>query len=121
MQYIDLSCCFNKALLFPTLCSNLNLTSILLLIRVLERTVLSSVRTVNDMVSVSCFQLTLMDANYVVDEMLGMASHDISKLKVGQTVLVSFLIGKVSFIYLRSTFSLRKFLKGKSILSYLLL
>jgi len=59
---------------------------------------LSSVyRTVNDMVSVSCFQLTLMDANYVVDEKLGTASYDISKLKVGQTVLESFLIGKVSY------------------------
>uniref|UniRef100_A0A673K768 Phospholipase A2 n=1 Tax=Sinocyclocheilus rhinocerous TaxID=307959 RepID=A0A673K768_9TELE len=34
-------------------------------------------------------KLTLMDANYVVDEMLGTASYDISKLKVGQTVLVS--------------------------------
>uniref|UniRef100_A0A8C1GIE3 Phospholipase A2 n=1 Tax=Cyprinus carpio TaxID=7962 RepID=A0A8C1GIE3_CYPCA len=33
-------------------------------------------------------KLTLMDANYVVDEMLGTASYDISKLKVGQTVLV---------------------------------
>lgn len=64
---------------------------------------------VNDMVSVSCFQLTLMDANYVVDEMLGTASYDISKLKVGQTVLVSFLIGKVSFIYSRSTFSLKAY------------
>uniref|UniRef100_A0A8C1GGF3 Phospholipase A2 n=1 Tax=Cyprinus carpio TaxID=7962 RepID=A0A8C1GGF3_CYPCA len=41
-------------------------------------------------------KLTLMDANYVVDEMLGTASYDISKLKVGQTVLVSFLIGKVT-------------------------
>uniref|UniRef100_A0A8C1EYX4 Phospholipase A2 n=1 Tax=Cyprinus carpio carpio TaxID=630221 RepID=A0A8C1EYX4_CYPCA len=48
-------------------------------------------------------KLTLMDANYVVDEMLGTASYDISKLKVGQTVLVSFLIGKVSFIYSRTT------------------
>ncbi|KTG32451.1 hypothetical protein cypCar_00009509, partial [Cyprinus carpio] len=43
-------------------------------------------------------KLTLMDANYVVDEMLGTASYDISKLKVGQTVLVSFLIGKVPVI-----------------------
>uniref|UniRef100_A0A8C1V7R2 Phospholipase A2 n=1 Tax=Cyprinus carpio TaxID=7962 RepID=A0A8C1V7R2_CYPCA len=34
-------------------------------------------------------KLTLMDANYVVDEMLGTASYDISKLKVGQTILVS--------------------------------
>lgn len=42
-----------------------------------------------------------MDANYVVDETLGTASYDISKLKVGQTMLVSFLIGKVSSIQLR--------------------
>uniref|UniRef100_A0A9J7XTE6 Phospholipase A2 n=1 Tax=Cyprinus carpio carpio TaxID=630221 RepID=A0A9J7XTE6_CYPCA len=34
-------------------------------------------------------KLTLMDANYVVDEMLGTASYDISKLKVGQTVLMT--------------------------------
>uniref|UniRef100_A0A672R5C8 Phospholipase A2 n=1 Tax=Sinocyclocheilus grahami TaxID=75366 RepID=A0A672R5C8_SINGR len=45
-------------------------------------------------------KLTLMDANYVVDEVLGMASYDISKLKVGQTVLVSFLIGKMTNVYL---------------------
>uniref|UniRef100_A0A9J7XY26 Phospholipase A2 n=1 Tax=Cyprinus carpio carpio TaxID=630221 RepID=A0A9J7XY26_CYPCA len=45
-------------------------------------------------------KLTLMDANYVVDEMLGTASYDISKLKVGQTVLVSFLIGKMTNVYL---------------------
>ncbi|KAK2884074.1 hypothetical protein Q8A67_017711 [Cirrhinus molitorella] len=45
-------------------------------------------------------KLTLMDANYVVDEMLGTASYDISKLKVGQTVLVPFLIGKMTNVYL---------------------
>uniref|UniRef100_A0A8C1V8N1 Phospholipase A2 n=1 Tax=Cyprinus carpio TaxID=7962 RepID=A0A8C1V8N1_CYPCA len=45
-------------------------------------------------------KLTLMDANYVVDEMLGTASYDISKLKVGQTILVSFLIGKMTNVYL---------------------
>ncbi|XP_067273848.1 cytosolic phospholipase A2 isoform X2 [Pseudorasbora parva] len=44
--------------------------------------------------------LTLMDANYVVDEKLGTASYNISKLKVGQTVLVSFLIGKMTNVYL---------------------
>ncbi|KAG1963724.1 cytosolic phospholipase A2 isoform X2 [Pimephales promelas] len=44
--------------------------------------------------------LTLMDANYVVDEKLGTASYDISKLKVGQTVLESFLIGKMTNVYL---------------------
>lgn len=42
-----------------------------------------------------CFQVTLMDANYVVDETLGMTSYSISKLKVGEKELVSFLIGKV--------------------------
>uniref|UniRef100_A0AAR2J477 Phospholipase A2 n=1 Tax=Pygocentrus nattereri TaxID=42514 RepID=A0AAR2J477_PYGNA len=40
-------------------------------------------------------ELTLMDANYVMDETLGSASYNISKLKVGQTDLVPFLIGKV--------------------------
>uniref|UniRef100_A0A8B9H7J5 Phospholipase A2 n=1 Tax=Astyanax mexicanus TaxID=7994 RepID=A0A8B9H7J5_ASTMX len=40
-------------------------------------------------------ELTLMDANYVMDETLGSASYNISKLRVGQTELVSFLIGKV--------------------------
>ncbi|XP_067273850.1 cytosolic phospholipase A2 isoform X3 [Pseudorasbora parva] len=45
-------------------------------------------------------KLTLMDANYVVDEKLGTASYNISKLKVGQTVLVSFLIGKMTNVYL---------------------
>lgn len=45
-------------------------------------------------------KLTLMDANYVVDETLGTASYDISKLKVGQTMLVSFLIGKMTNVFL---------------------
>lgn len=45
-------------------------------------------------------KLTLMDANYVVDEKLGTASYDISKLKFGQKVLVSFLIGKMTNVYL---------------------
>lgn len=40
-------------------------------------------------------QLTLMDANYVMDETLGTASYDITKLRVGQTKMESFLIGKV--------------------------
>lgn len=116
MQYIDLSCCVNKVLLFPTACGNLNLPSNLLCWPVFWNTlfILSSVRTVNDMVSVSCFQLTLMDANYVVDEMLGTASYDISKLEVGQTVLVSFLIGKVSSIYLRNTFTFHRNIFTKS-------
>lgn len=111
MQYIDLSFCFYKVLVFPITCSNLNLPLNLLCWISLFGMHCSYivVYIVNDMVSVSCFQLTLMDANYVVDEMLGTASYDISKLKVGQTVLVSFLIGKVSFIYSRSTFSLKAY------------
>lgn len=44
-------------------------------------------------------ELTLMDANYVVDETLGIASYAISKLKVGQTEVVSFLIGKMTNVY----------------------
>uniref|UniRef100_A0A8B9H6U4 Phospholipase A2 n=1 Tax=Astyanax mexicanus TaxID=7994 RepID=A0A8B9H6U4_ASTMX len=45
-------------------------------------------------------ELTLMDANYVMDETLGSASYNISKLRVGQTELVSFLIGKATNVYL---------------------
>uniref|UniRef100_A0A3Q0S230 Phospholipase A2 n=1 Tax=Amphilophus citrinellus TaxID=61819 RepID=A0A3Q0S230_AMPCI len=40
-------------------------------------------------------ELTLMDANYVMDETLGTASFEINKLKVGQTKMETFLIGKV--------------------------
>uniref|UniRef100_A0A3Q4I0T4 Phospholipase A2 n=1 Tax=Neolamprologus brichardi TaxID=32507 RepID=A0A3Q4I0T4_NEOBR len=40
-------------------------------------------------------ELTLMDANYVMDETLGTASFEISKLNVGQTKMEAFLIGKV--------------------------
>ena len=40
-------------------------------------------------------QLTLMDANYVMDETLGTASFDISAIQVGQTETQHFLIGKV--------------------------
>lgn len=36
-----------------------------------------------------------MDANYVMDETLGTASFEISKLNVGQTKTEVFLIGKV--------------------------
>ncbi|XP_030626218.1 cytosolic phospholipase A2 isoform X2 [Chanos chanos] len=43
-------------------------------------------------------ELTLMDANYVMDETLGTASYSISKLKVGQTETIPFLIGKVPVI-----------------------
>ncbi|KAL7887932.1 hypothetical protein AOLI_G00029060 [Acnodon oligacanthus] len=45
-------------------------------------------------------ELTLMDANYVMDETLGSASYNVSKLKVGQTELVPFLIGKATNVYL---------------------
>lgn len=41
-------------------------------------------------------QVTLMDANYVMDETLGTASFDISNLKVGHRQKETFLIGKVS-------------------------
>uniref|UniRef100_A0A672YRT3 Phospholipase A2 n=1 Tax=Sphaeramia orbicularis TaxID=375764 RepID=A0A672YRT3_9TELE len=40
-------------------------------------------------------ELTLMDANYVMDETLGTASYDITQLNVGQTKMEAFLIGKV--------------------------
>uniref|UniRef100_A0A4W5M2R7 Phospholipase A2 n=1 Tax=Hucho hucho TaxID=62062 RepID=A0A4W5M2R7_9TELE len=44
-------------------------------------------------------EITLMDANYVMDEKLGTASYNISKmLKTGQTETVPFLIGKVMFL-----------------------
>lgn len=36
-----------------------------------------------------------MDANYVMDETIGTASFDITKLKVGQTKTEAILIGKV--------------------------
>ncbi|XP_072536993.1 cytosolic phospholipase A2 [Salminus brasiliensis] len=45
-------------------------------------------------------ELTLMDANYVMDETLGSASYNISKLRVGQTESVPFLIGKATHVYL---------------------
>ncbi|KAG7279422.1 hypothetical protein CRUP_024241, partial [Coryphaenoides rupestris] len=41
--------------------------------------------------------LTLMDANYVMDETLGTASLDISKIQVGQSETKHFLIGKLRF------------------------
>lgn len=44
-------------------------------------------------------QLTLMDANYVMDETLGTATYDITKLKVGQKKMESFLIGKVRYLF----------------------
>ncbi|XP_071202452.1 cytosolic phospholipase A2 isoform X1 [Salvelinus alpinus] len=46
-------------------------------------------------------EITLMDANYVMDEKLGTASYNISKmLKTGQTETVPFLIGKATNVYL---------------------
>uniref|UniRef100_A0A8C7DRE6 Phospholipase A2 n=1 Tax=Oncorhynchus kisutch TaxID=8019 RepID=A0A8C7DRE6_ONCKI len=46
-------------------------------------------------------EITLMDANYVMDEKLGTASYNISKmLKTGHTETVPFLIGKATNVYL---------------------
>ncbi|AWP10695.1 putative cytosolic phospholipase A2 [Scophthalmus maximus] len=45
-------------------------------------------------------ELTLMDANYVMDETIGTASFDITKLKVGQTKTEAILIGKATKVYL---------------------
>ncbi|XP_006799765.1 cytosolic phospholipase A2 [Neolamprologus brichardi] len=45
-------------------------------------------------------ELTLMDANYVMDETLGTASFEISKLNVGQTKMEAFLIGKATKVHL---------------------
>ncbi|TWW58181.1 Cytosolic phospholipase A2 [Takifugu flavidus] len=45
-------------------------------------------------------EITLMDANYVMDETLGNASYDITKLHIGQKKLESFLIGKATKVYL---------------------
>uniref|UniRef100_A0A8D0A8Q2 Phospholipase A2 n=1 Tax=Sander lucioperca TaxID=283035 RepID=A0A8D0A8Q2_SANLU len=40
-------------------------------------------------------EVTLMDANYVMDETLGTTTYDITKLTVGRTKMEPFLIGKV--------------------------
>ncbi|CAG11619.1 unnamed protein product, partial [Tetraodon nigroviridis] len=45
-------------------------------------------------------EITLMDANYVMDETLGNASYDITKLSIGQKKMESFLIGKATKVYL---------------------
>lgn len=42
------------------------------------------------------FKMTLMDANYVMDETLGTAKYSLTKLKVGQTEKVTLTIGKVN-------------------------
>jgi len=39
--------------------------------------------------------MTLMDANYVMDETLGTAKYSLTKLKVGHTEQVALSIGKV--------------------------
>uniref|UniRef100_A0A7N6AC16 Phospholipase A2 n=1 Tax=Anabas testudineus TaxID=64144 RepID=A0A7N6AC16_ANATE len=49
-------------------------------------------------------EITLMDANYVMDETLGTSSFDITKLKVGETKLETFLIvNHISVIHVHST------------------
>ncbi|XP_016348735.1 cytosolic phospholipase A2-like [Sinocyclocheilus anshuiensis] len=45
-------------------------------------------------------EMTLMDANYVMDETLGTAKYSLSKLKVGQTEHVSLSIGKMTKVFL---------------------
>ncbi|XP_046692121.1 cytosolic phospholipase A2 isoform X2 [Silurus meridionalis] len=45
-------------------------------------------------------ELTLMDANYMMDEKLGMVTYSISSLKVGQKEFVPFLIGKATNVFL---------------------
>ena len=45
-------------------------------------------------------QLTLMDANYVMDETLGTASYDINNsIKVAHTEMVTFVIGEVRHLF----------------------
>ncbi|KAJ8270308.1 hypothetical protein GJAV_G00112780 [Gymnothorax javanicus] len=48
-------------------------------------------------------EMTLMDANYVMDETLGTTSYPISKIKVGQPELVPLQIGKATKVYLEMT------------------
>ncbi|XP_077463857.1 cytosolic phospholipase A2 [Stigmatopora argus] len=45
-------------------------------------------------------EITLMDANYVMDETLGTASFDISKLRVGHKQTETFRIGKATKVYI---------------------
>ncbi|KAM9443724.1 cytosolic phospholipase A2 isoform 1-T2 [Clarias gariepinus] len=45
-------------------------------------------------------ELTLMDANYVMDETLGMSTYRISQVKVGQKEEVPFVIGKTTTVFL---------------------
>lgn len=46
-------------------------------------------------------EITLMDANYVMDETLGTASFDIGKLKMGEAKTETFLIGKSTKVFLK--------------------
>ncbi|KAK2835269.1 hypothetical protein Q5P01_015753 [Channa striata] len=48
----------------------------------------------------SILEITLMDANYVMDETLGTASFDITNLSVGKKKMETFLIGKATKVYL---------------------
>ncbi|KAF7202652.1 cytosolic phospholipase A2 [Nothobranchius furzeri] len=48
-------------------------------------------------------ELTLMDANYVVDETLGTASFEIAKLEVGQTKKHTCSVGKATKVHLEMT------------------
>lgn len=45
-------------------------------------------------------EMTLMDANYVMDETLGMAKYPVNKLKIGQPEVVTLSIGKSTKVYL---------------------
>ncbi|XP_017346144.1 cytosolic phospholipase A2 isoform X2 [Ictalurus punctatus] len=45
-------------------------------------------------------EMTLMDANYVMDETLGTATYPVSKLKVGQPEMVTLPIGKTTKVHL---------------------
>lgn len=45
-------------------------------------------------------EMTLMDANYVMDETLGTATYSINKLKIGQPETVAMSIGKTTKVYL---------------------
>ncbi|KAL6471600.1 hypothetical protein MHYP_G00202500 [Metynnis hypsauchen] len=45
-------------------------------------------------------EMTLMDANYVMDETLGTATYSIGKLKIGQPETVTMSIGKTTKVYL---------------------
>lgn len=54
-----------------------------------------------------------MDANYVMDETLGNASYDITKLSIGQKKMESFIIGKVRYRESSSMIKMYVTLKNK--------